>query len=448
MKKHIFLLLAVLLGGTMFMVTPFLFEILAGTMLFTVHFVRKPDFEKRLLGSAFVTFVLSLLTFVGCYATGIWPIKNVLCYLLQFVFFTMILFACYEEQPIELVFSAVSGYMVQHIASQFSQIIWRGESVMELSTNFPLLLLMGASRIITYGLTYFLIYYFFLRHANRTRLSKGKARNLMGLAVTTLLVVTILSGIRDTYAEESFVLMLVSRLFSVFCCVFLLYLRWGILERGVLEQEREELLRLHAMQRSQYEQNKENIELINIKCHDLKHRVAQWERQGGRVDPEEIRQVREMIGIYDSVVKTGNETLDILLTERSLYCEQHGIRLSCMVDGSKLSVMSVSDICALFGNALENAIEAVSKLENPEDRIISFQVRQNRGMLVVTVDNYFTGDLTFREDLPRTTKEDHAFHGYGLKSIRMVAEKYGGQVTLTVDEMFHLTVLLPLPENS
>lgn len=448
MKKHIFLLLAVLLGGTMFMVTPFLFEILAGTMLFTVHFVRKPNFEKRLLVSALLSFVLSLLTFVGCYATGLWLVENILCYLLLFSFSVAILFACYSEPSIELVFSAVSGYMVQHIASQFSQTIWHGESVMELSTNFPLLLMMGASRIITYGLTYFLIYYFFLRHTNRTRLSPGKYQGLLGLAVTTLLVVTILSGIRDAYAEESLMLMVVSRLFSVFCCIFLLYLRWGILERGAMEQEREELLRLHALQQSQYEQSKENIELINIKCHDLKHRVTQWERLGGRVDPEEIRRVREMIGIYDSVVKTGNETLDILLTERSLYCEQQGIRLSCMVDGSKLSFMNVSDICALFGNALENAIEAVSKLENPEDRIISFQVRQNRGMLVVTVDNYFTGDLTFCEDLPRTTKEDNAFHGYGLKSIRMVAEKYGGQVTLTVDDMFHLTVLLPLPEKA
>ena len=208
------------------------------------------------------------------------------------------------------------------------------------------------------------------------------------------------------------------------------------------------MMHLHSMQHEQYIQNKKNIEMINIKCHDLKYRVEQWEQQEGRIDPEEIRQVKSMIGIYDSVVKTGNETLDIILTERSLYCEKHGIRLSCMVDGSKLNFMSVGDICALFGNALENAIEAVLKLENKEDRIISFQVRQNRGMLIVTVDNYFSGDVNFTQDLPETTKADRENHGYGLRSIRMVTEKYGGEMTILTDEMFHLTILLPLQENT
>ena len=83
------------------------------------------------------------------------------------------------------------------------------------------------------------------------------------------------SAARDAYAAESFALMIVSRLFSVFCCLFLLYLRSDILE-GALEQERLELLRLGAIQREQYEQRKENIELINVKCHDLKlpHRAV------------------------------------------------------------------------------------------------------------------------------------------------------------------------------
>ena len=154
--------------------------------------------------------------------------------------------------------------------------------------------------------------------------------------------------------------------------------------------------------------------------------------------------MKRLVGIYDAAVKTGNETLDILLTERSLYCEKHGIRLTCMVDGGKLDFLPVGDLCALFGNALENAVEAVSRLENEEERIISFLVRERRGMLVITVDNNYAGELEFDGGLPRTTKEEDG-HGYGLKSIRLVAEKYGGEATVMADGMFHLTVLLPLP---
>lgn len=116
-----------------------------------------------------------------------------------------------------------------------------------------------------------------------------------------------------------------------------------------------------------------------------------------------------------------------------------------MVDGEKLSFMPVGDICALFGNAVENAIEAVSKLERRSERFISFQARESRGMLVITIENCYAGDLELDDGLPKTTKDATDYHGYGLKSIRRVAEKYGGQVTVLADEMFHLTILIPLP---
>jgi sensor histidine kinase regulating citrate/malate metabolism len=155
--------------------------------------------------------------------------------------------------------------------------------------------------------------------------------------------------------------------------------------------------------------------------------------------------MKNLIGIYDSRIKTGNDTLDIILTERSLYCEKEGIRLSCIADGEKLGFMTTGDICSLFGNAVENAIEAVSKLDNPEDRIISFQVREKSGMLVITVDNYYSGTLRVENGLPKSTKGDDDNHGFGMKSIRLVAEKYGGEVSVTVDDMFHLSVIIPLP---
>ncbi|MDO4852537.1 MAG: ATP-binding protein, partial [Clostridia bacterium] len=107
--------------------------------------------------------------------------------------------------------------------------------------------------------------------------------------------------------------------------------------------------------------------------------------------------------------------------------------------------LSAGDLCALFGNAIENAIEAVSKLSDPADRIISLQVRENRNMLVITVDNYYEGTLTLKDGLPDTTKSDVQNHGFGTKSIRRIAQKYGGEATITVDDMFHLAVIIPIP---
>ena len=198
-------------------------------------------------------------------------------------------------------------------------------------------------------------------------------------------------------------------------------------------------------ERKQYEQKKETVELINVKCHDMRHQIDLLEKRGKGMDPQELDKMRELINIYDSSVQTGNETLDILLTERSLYCEKYGIRLSCIVDGSKLDFMSVSDICSLFGNALENAIRAVEILEDPEERIISLKVQEKNGMLLIRADNSFRGNLVFDGDLPQTTKKKDGYHGYGLKSIQMVAKKYAGVMRIQTDEQFVLTVMIPIP---
>lgn len=438
----------VTLLGTFLGFGPFLLKLLLGSLLFTTRFRRKERFAIRLLLALGGELLLGVPVCLLCYSSPWWPVQNTLCYLLLFLLSLLPLFAVFDEPPTTLVLCAVSGYMTEHISAQCLQMLawWDPRAWMLAGQDTWTVLSVCAAQLFAFALVAAAIYALFARRTTYAVQSKTVERRMFWLSVTTLLVVLVLSSARDAYAGESFTLMVVSRLLSIFCCVFLLYIRSGVLEKSQLEQEREELRRLYELERERYEQSRENIELINLKCHDLKRRMEIWERRNGQVPPEEIHEVKHLVGIYDSSVKTGNDTLDTLLTERSLYCEKHGIRLSCMVDGKKLSFMPEGDICALFGNAVENAIEAVSKLEQPEERCISFQARENRGMLVVTIDNCFSGPLEFEDGLPKTTKGETGWHGYGLRSIRRVAEKYDGQATVLVDEMFHLTILIPLPE--
>ena len=109
--------------------------------------------------------------------------------------------------------------------------------------------------------------------------------------------------------------------------------------------------------------------------------------------------------------------------------------------------MQPSDIFSLFGNAMENAIEALCKIDNEEQRIISLNVKTQLGMIVIHVENYYQGQLDFADGLPRTTKGDDYFHGFGVRSIQMVAEKYKGHVAvLTHDGVFNLNITIPIPE--
>ena len=107
--------------------------------------------------------------------------------------------------------------------------------------------------------------------------------------------------------------------------------------------------------------------------------------------------------------------------------------------------MDVRDICNIFGNALDNAIEYVKKVSDVEKRLIHVVVSKKQGFLLICFENYFEGNLLYEEGLPKTTKKDKRFHGYGLKSIKMIAKKYDGQVSIDTDNnWFELAIILPL----
>ena len=132
--------------------------------------------------------------------------------------------------------------------------------------------------------------------------------------------------------------------------------------------------------------------------------------------------------------------------EKGRFCKSHDIQWTCLADGAQLSFMALEDIYALFGNALDNAIAAVMELDEPEKRVISVRVVTQGELLMIQVQNYFDHPLTFEDGLPRSTRTDGPGHGYGMKSIRYTAEKYGGTISVqTRQNIFTLQVLLPQP---
>ena len=120
----------------------------------------------------------------------------------------------------------------------------------------------------------------------------------------------------------------------------------------------------------QYRQSRESIDVINRKYHDLKHQIAVL-----RVEEDPARrsafldQMEEEIQHYEAQNKTGNSVLDTVLTGKSLYCAKHQIKLTCVADGARLSFMDVMDICTLFGNALDNAIECELSIPDKEKQM-------------------------------------------------------------------------------
>ena len=233
-----------------------------------------------------------------------------------------------------------------------------------------------------------------------------------------------------------------------FTDVLAIAMQLALLHETDLALKNEIIEQLLASEQKKQQMTAENIELINRKCHDLKHQIHALRHISSEEERNDyIKQVEKAVLFYESAVKTGNETLDLILMEKQLYCKEHGITLTSICDGSKLSFLSTPDLYALFGNALENAIESVSG-EAPENRIISFRSAARGGFLSIHFENYLGHALNMRDGLPLTTKDDESYHGFGMLSIRHIVEKYGGTMSIRTDQQrFRMDILLPCPET-
>ncbi len=193
-----------------------------------------------------------------------------------------------------------------------------------------------------------------------------------------------------------------------------------------------------------YEMSHDGIVALQTKCHDLKHQIHAIRSEAGKARFDEyLNELEDSINEYSTVIECGNQTVDIVLTEKNILCYSNQVKFSYMIDGSLFSFLTEREIYSLFGNALDNALEAVTKIGDPEQRMITLKSNARGGMVVLQVENTYTGDMSLDEDaLPHTTKTGSG-HGFGLRSIRRIAEKHGGTMTLRTDGgVFRMTVVM------
>lgn len=235
-----------------------------------------------------------------------------------------------------------------------------------------------------------------------------------------------------------------------FYCITLLYLQSALFKKSSMRKELETIQLLWHQQKGQYQLSKETIELINHKCHDLKHQVQAIRAVKDEKERETyLEKIEKSVQIYSAIVRTGNEILDTILTEKSLICENSGIHINCVADGSLLAFMNPVDLYTLFGNALDNAIEAVRKLESKGKRVIDIMLYERQSFLMLQIVNPMCGEVKFEDGLPLTTKAKNGYHGYGMKSMLHTIQKYEGHLTTEVKNgCFYFNVMLPLERDS
>lgn len=419
----------------------YMLEILLAMCMIGHHFKKR----EKLVGRGGISIgglliCCAMLSYTPLLGAQVWMM--VLVYVTAFFIAVLAAYSWVKEPFWNVLFCGVAAYAMQNMRSKICTII----------TNFiweegrwPAFWMECIYWILAAAVLFALVYRFLIRKDAYEWEEEINKKHALGLCAVTLIIVVILSSISDVYFAESRHLAMVSYLYSIIACIFILLVHSGLLSMITMNHELKIVHELWEKDRSQYEMSKANVEIINEKCHDLKYQIRALRCSDEKVTREALKEIEDVIQIYDASIKTGNDSLDVILTEKTLYCQKNGIRMTYMVDGEKLNFMSASDLCILFGNALDNAIEAVMKLENVDKRVISIVVTQKQEFVLLQVENYYDGVIRMDNGIPVTTKGDMEYHGFGVKSIRMIAEKYEGLVSiLTTEDTYRLSISWPV----
>ncbi len=371
-----------------------------------------------------------------------------LSFLVVFFVVWLGIYASYRVSPAGAMYVCILGYAVQHFASSayillggtlFQGRLYHLGSVRELAVYF-----------VVYAVSYAGLYAALIRKIPE-RSGYQVSTGVSAQGFLAVIPITVWLSLLSKRSMTSFRQLAVTQVYAMVCCVLVLWIQYWQNRTVVLRLDAAMSERVMEERRRQFDQSVANIDVINQKCHDLKYQIQALKTDGvvNEGGKSAIDEVMDAVRLYDDFFQTGNEILDTILMEKSIACRRHNIYFTAIADGSRLGFMAPMDLYVMMGNVLDNAIEAARRIKNSGKRVISLSLKGKGNLTILKVENTFEGEILFDEDgMPLSRKEDKAYHGFGVKSIRRIASSYGGTMKLAVeDQQFILTLLFAEQEE-
>lgn len=268
------------------------------------------------------------------------------------------------------------------------------------------------------------------------------------LSISFLLVLCISFATTYSYLNlgmyDTFILDLSTSVFGVFFIVQFLYSRNVSYLR---EQEQRDKLQIAQLQQqyAYYQDKLKDEERIRSIYHDMKNHLLVFEgSQGTEATRQMAKEIRSQIADYENYIHTGNNFLDILIKDKAEKAREKRIDFSASIDFGEIDFIEPLDVSTLFGNGIDNAIEASEKLSE-EQRVILVKAGKVQNFVSILVENNCSDEA---HTDGHTTKEDKLLHGFGISNMQKAAEKYNGTCTTAqANGKFTLKILLPIPKR-
>lgn len=422
----------------------FLVTLVAGTLFAGFRLPRRTYFALRFALSMAVLVGEAFLWRFAAYTVGLRTYSPVglLDFFVQYLIVILAMWLCFDINFWAALFCGTVGYCLEHGSERPFEIL--KNLFMREWPLFPQYLV----RTVIFAAVSVLVYFLLMRRSKYYKCAvmvDNKMQTVSAFCIVAMIIfvscmaVNAVNGIVPDNADRQVLVNYIYLMSALFAFVGLM-LEFGLSSNKSKDEELSVIKQMLSDEREQFAREKANVELLNMKCHDIRHQIRNMR---GDMDEEAVRELTDTINVYDSRINTGNEAINVVLAKYNLYCIKNDIKLTCLIDGGKLNFIPQHEIYSLFGNAVENAVHAVERLE-PDKRIISITETSVGRFANISVTNFYDGELSFREGLPVSDREGH---GFGVRSMRMIAEKYGGRLSVKRSgELFVLDIFLPLAD--
>lgn len=403
--------------------------------LFNFKINHRENFVKRSI-IAWIAIVFSVacvslfLTFVS-FGDKLRFLQVALAYVVSIYVILEAIRTCYDCPKMNFYYLSISTLVIYYLCLQFGYMY--GQVLMLtakdaydfIEKHWMLDLLIKSTMFISIYLVVYFVFGKYFKLFNDLQIEKKLVRVTNLFTVEIFLAMSLLQQI----IVDNLPLLIVSSVCCVLFCLgnflYQVYTAYSINKLA----EANTMLTLIKEREKQNAILKESMDVISIKAHDLKHIIEQIKSKN--CTDFDFDEACNAVADFQSVIKTGNETLDVILTNRNLICNARKIDFDYKVDGCALDFMRDEDVMSLFANALDNAIEYLSDIDE-KDRYITLLVAKKDGFVSISIENFYNGKVKNIEEL-KTVKSDKINHGFGLKSIKYITEKYGGALTVRTE---------------
>lgn len=417
----------------------YLVEIIYAEGLFLRYFEKREHYRLRSGVPLVVMFLLGTLT-------GIPQHSSVIRFLWYFLFMAwrvLCAWVCFKGDFSSIVSACMAGFATQHIANKVTILVRLVPAAGAALERTPALGI--PLEILVFVAVYALVYVVFAR--NIRTWSDSRQLNLLSGAIIFLCIGLnrLVADTAEGIVQHEAALCIYAIIGCIFALIIQVYIsRW--------EEERSRALvmrRLLADSEKQYEQWKASSEQINVAVHDIRHMLARVEAlvEKKHIELPGLKEVEKAVDRFTPSIRTGSDVLDVLLRNMTDLCGQEHITLHCAAYTDGLKHFDGMSLYFLFANAIDNAMESVARVEEPDKRFIDVSIRSFGSAVVIHIWNYYIGKLDFVDGLP-VTRNDRSIHGFGMKSIALIAEQLGGVLNVHAENgVFNLNILLPFDDG-